>query len=42
MAGHALADPQIEHAGGVMRVLDDREAARLGDRDRAPVDQQLA
>ena len=38
VAGHARADPQVEHARGVVRVLDERDAAGLAHGERAAVD----
>ena len=42
MAGHAVADAQVEHAGRVVRVLDERVAAGIGHRERAPVHVDVA
>src|SRR6185295_2045690 len=38
VAGHVRSDLELEHRGGVVPVLDEREAARLGHGDRAAVD----
>ena len=42
VAGQPLADAELEHAGRVVRMLDQRVAAGLGDRRRAAADGQLA
>ena len=42
VARHAVADLELEHALGVVRVLDEREAARAGRPRRAAVDAHLA
>src|SRR3954470_23965697 len=42
VAGHAVADAQVQHPGGVAAVLDDRMGAGMVDRDRGAVDHDLA
>jgi len=42
VAGHAAADLELEHGGRVVRMLDEREAARLRDRDRPAVGDHVA